>query len=245
MPDRASGFCYLNDAVLAILALRRHGLRVAYVDIDAHHGDGVQAAFYRSADVLTVSTHERGDRLFPGTGGVEEIGEGPGRGYAVNLPLNPYTDDAVYLDAFDAVVPPVLRAFRPDVVVAQLGIDGHRTDPLTHLALSVDGFAEAVRRIVGLAPRLVALGGGGYDLANVARAWTAAWALMNEVALPPVLPPEFVAEAAPYLGARRTLGDAPVVLPVEAVRPAREFAERQVAQLHRLVFPLLGARVPG
>jgi acetoin utilization protein AcuC len=244
MPDRASGFCYLNDAVLAILALRRHRLRVAYVDIDAHHGDGVQAAFYRSADVLTVSTHERGDRLFPGTGSVEELGEGPGRGYAVNLPLNPYTDDAVYLDAFDAVVPPVLRAFRPDVVVAQLGIDGHRTDPLTHLALSIDGFAEAVRRIVGLAPRLVALGGGGYDLANVARAWTAAWALMNEIALPAALPPAFVAEAAPYLGARRTLGDVPVVLPVETVRPAREFAERQVAELHRRVFPLLGARAP-
>jgi acetoin utilization protein AcuC len=244
MPDRASGFCYMNDPVLAILALRRHGLRVAYVDIDAHHGDGVQAAFYRSADVLTISTHERGDRLFPGTGGVEEMGEGPGRGHAVNLPLNPYTDDAVYLDAFDAVVPPILRAFGPDVVVAQLGIDGHRTDPLTHLALSVDGFAEAVRRIVGLAPRLVALGGGGYDLANVARAWTAAWALMNEVTLPAALPPAFVAEAAPYLGARRTLGDPPVVLPVEAVRPAREFAERQVAHLHRVVFPLLGARVP-
>jgi acetoin utilization protein AcuC len=245
MPDRASGFCYLNDAVLAILALRRHGLRVAYVDIDAHHGDGVQAAFYRSADVLTISTHERGDRLFPGTGSVEEIGEGEGRGFAVNLPLNPYTDDAVYLDAFEAVVPPVIRAFRPDVVVAQLGIDGHRTDPLTHLALSVDGFAEAVRRILALAPRLVALGGGGYDLANVARAWTAAWALMNEIDLPPALPPTFVTEAAPYLGARRTLGDAPVVLPVEAVRPAREFAERQIAQLHRLVFPLLGARTSG
>jgi acetoin utilization protein AcuC len=245
MPDRASGFCYLNDAVLAILALRRHGLRVAYVDIDAHHGDGVQAAFYRSADVLTVSTHERGDRLFPGTGAVEEIGEGPGRGYAVNLPLNPYTDDQVYLDAFDAVVPPILRAFRPDVVVAQLGIDGHRTDPLTHLALSVDGFAEAVRRIIGLAPRLVALGGGGYDLANVARAWTAAWALMNDVTLPPDLPPAFIVDAAPYLGECRSLWDPPQVLPLETVRPAREFAERQVAQLHRLVFPLLGAHVPG
>src|SRR5262249_16819465 len=98
MPDRAPGFCYLNDAGLPLPALRRQGLRVAYVDIDAHHGDGVQAAFYRSADVLTISTHERGDRLFPGTGAVEEIGEGPGRGYAVNLPLNPYTDDAVYLD---------------------------------------------------------------------------------------------------------------------------------------------------
>jgi len=243
MPDRASGFCYLNDAVLAIMALRRHGLRVAYVDIDAHHGDGVQAAFYRSPDVLTISTHERGDRLFPGTGAVEEIGEGAGRGYAVNLPLNPYTDDAVYLDAFDAVVPPLLRAFGPDVVVAQLGIDGHRTDPLTHLALSVDGFAGAVRRIVALAPRLVALGGGGYDLSNVARAWTVAWALMNGVTLPSTLPPAFVVDAAPHLGGRRTLWDDPPVLPLDAVRPAREFAERQVTQLHRLVFPLLGARV--
>lgn len=240
MPDRASGFCYLNDAVLAILALRRHGLRVAYVDIDAHHGDGVQAAFYRSADVLTISTHERGDRLFPGTGAVEELGEGAGRGYAVNLPLNPYTDDTVYLDAFDAVVPPVLRAFGADVVVAQLGIDGHRTDPLTHLALSVEGFAAAVERIVGLAPRLVALGGGGYDLANVARAWTAAWALMNGVTLPPALPPAFVAEAAPHLGPRRALWDGMAPLPLEAVRPAREFAERQVQKLRELVFPLLG-----
>ena len=242
MPDRASGFCYLNDAVLAILALRRHGLRVAYVDIDAHHGDGVQAAFYRSADVLTISAHERGDRLFPGTGAVEEIGEGAGRGYAVNLPLNPYTDDAIFLEAFDAVVPPVLRAFGADVVVAQLGIDSHRTDPLTHLALSVDGFAEAVRRILALAPRLVALGGGGYDLSNVARAWTAAWALMNGVTLPAELPPAFVVDAAPYLRGRRTLWDEAVILPLDATRPAREFAERQVAQLERLVFPILGAR---
>jgi acetoin utilization protein AcuC len=245
MPARAAGFCYLNDAVLAILALRRHGLRVAYVDVDAHHGDGVQAAFYRSADVLTVSIHERGDRLFPGTGAVEELGEGPGRGFAVNLPLNPYTDDGVYLDAFDAVVPAVLRAFGPDVVVAQLGIDSHRTDPLTHLALSVDGFGEVVRRIVALSPRLVALGGGGYDLANVARAWTLAWALMNDVTLGRELPEDFVARAGRHLGDRRTLGDPPAVLPVEVVRAAREYAERQVALLRRLVFPLLGVRAAG
>ncbi|MBI4247496.1 MAG: acetoin utilization protein AcuC, partial [Candidatus Rokubacteria bacterium] len=96
MPDHASGFCYVNDAVLAILALRARGLRVAYVDIDAHHGDGVQAAFYGDADVLTISTHERGDRLFPGTGFVEEIGEGAGRGYSVNLPLDVLTDSPVY-----------------------------------------------------------------------------------------------------------------------------------------------------
>src|SRR6266508_4063702 len=122
MPDRASGFCYVNDAVLAILALRQRGLRVAYIDIDAHHGDGVQFAFYADPNVLTVSTHERGDRLFPGTGFVEEIGEGEGVGYSVNLPLDLLTDSAVYLPAFEAVVPPLVEKFRPDVIVAQLGI---------------------------------------------------------------------------------------------------------------------------
>src|SRR5207249_8893245 len=174
MPDRASGFCYVNDAVLAILHLRARGLRVAYVDIDAHHGDGVQNAFYADRNVLTISTHERGDRLFPGTGFVEEIGEGRGRGYAVNLSLNPYTDDGVYLDAFDQLLPPVAQAFGPDVVVAQLAIDSHRTDPLTHLALTADGFAATVRRILDPAPRLVAPASGGYALANAARASTAA-----------------------------------------------------------------------
>ena len=240
MPDRASGFCYLNDAVLAIQALRAHGLRVCYVDIDAHHGDGVQYAFYESPDVLTISTHERGDRLFPGTGFVEEMGVGAGRGYAVNLPLHPHTDDQVYLEAFDAVVPPLVRAFRPEVVVAQLGIDSHRTDPLTHLALSVEGFAEAVRRIVRLAPRLVALGGGGYDLANVARAWTAAWALMNVVELPERLPAAFVSAAAPYLRGRATLWDRLEPLPDDVVRTAREYARQQVAELERRVFPIHG-----
>ncbi len=241
MPDRASGFCYLNDAVLAIQALRAHGLRVCYVDIDAHHGDGVQHAFYDSAEVLTISTHERGDRLFPGTGFVQEIGAGAGRGYAVNLPLEAHTDDEVYLEAFDAVVPPLVRAFRPDVLVVQLGIDSHRTDPLAHLALSVDGFAEAVRRLVALNPRLVALGGGGYDLGNVARAWTIAWAVMNDVALPPRLPQAFVAAAGAYLRGRTGLWDSLAPLPAAAVRLAREFAEAQTAALRRSVFPILGA----
>jgi acetoin utilization protein AcuC len=240
LPDRASGFCYLNDAVLAILALRDRGLRVCYIDIDAHHGDGVQAAFYDRADVLTISLHERGDRLFPGTGFAEEIGEGAGRGYAVNLPLEPYTDDAVYLEAFEAVVPPIVQAFRPDVVVAQLGIDSHRTDPLTHLALSVQGFAEIVRRIVALSPRLCALGGGGYDLANVARAWTLAWGLMNQAAVPDELPPGFLALAAAHLAGRRTFSDRLPPLPAHATQAARSFAQAQVTTIRRLSFPLLG-----
>ena len=152
MPDRASGFCYVNDAVLAIMRLRERGWRVAYVDIDAHHGDGVQFAFYRDPNVLTVSTHERGDRLFPGTGFVTEMGDGEGRGFSVNLPLQPFTDDAVYAEAFEAVVPPIVAAFKPDALVLQLGIDSHRTDPLTHLALTIQGFTAAVRRLLPLRP---------------------------------------------------------------------------------------------
>jgi acetoin utilization protein AcuC len=237
MPDRASGFCYVNDAVLAILHLRARGLRVAYIDIDAHHGDGVQAAFYGDPNVLTISTHERGDRLFPGTGFVEELGEGEGRGYSVNVPLDMLTDPAVYLPAFEAVVPPLVRAFKPDAIVAQLGIDSHRTDPLTHLALDVQGFARAVARIVQLAPRLVALGGGGYDIGNVARAWAAAWAVMNDVALPAELPPAWVEHARRFRVRATSLWDPPAVLDEARRRLVQEYADRQVEAIRRLIFP--------
>jgi acetoin utilization protein AcuC len=237
MPDRASGFCYVNDAVLAVLHLRDRGLRVAYVDIDAHHGDGVQFAFYDDPRVLTISIHERGERLFPGTGFVEETGIGEGVGYAVNVPLEVYSDDPVYGSAFEAVVPPILRAFRPDVVVAQLGIDSHRTDPLTHLALDVQGFARAARRIVELAPRLVALGGGGYDLPNVARAWTVAWAAMNSVELADSLPADFAADARRFGFRSLELWDPPSDVPEEIRRRAQDYADRQVDALRRHVFP--------
>ncbi len=240
MPDRASGFCYVNDAVLAILSLRERGFRVCYVDIDAHHGDGVQFAFYRDPNVLTISTHERGDRLFPGTGFVEEHGEGPGHGYSVNLSLEPYTDDEVYHEAFEAVIPPLIQVFEPDVVVAQLGIDSHHTDPLTHLSLSVQGFAHSVQRIVELSPRLVALGGGGYDLSNVARAWAAAWAVMNGVELSPELPPAFGEDIRRFRFRSPSLWDPPVELPPEARRRAREFARRQVEAIRRSLFPIHG-----
>jgi len=240
MPDRASGFCYVNDAVLAILHLRAQGLRVAYVDIDAHHGDGVQGAFYRDPHVLTISTHERGDRLFPGTGFVEEMGEGDGRGYSVNLPLDMLTDSSIYLPAFEAVVPPLIKVFHPDVIVAQLGIDSHRTDPLTHLALDVQGFARAVERIVGLAPRLVALGGGGYDIGNVARAWTAAWAAMNEVELPPELPAAYLEHARWFRVKAASLWDPPTVLEEPRRRLVQEYADRQVDAIQRLIFPRHG-----
>ena len=238
MPERASGFCYVNDAVLAIMELRRRDWKVAYVDIDAHHGDGVQFAFYADPRVLTISSHERGDRLFPGTGFVEEMGEGEGLGYSVNLPLQPYTDDAVYEPAFEAVVPPLLRAFEPDVVVLQLGIDSHRTDPLTHLAWTVQGFAKIVARLLELSPRVVALGGGGYDLQNVARAWTAAWAILNGVELSAELPASFAEEARRYQFEVRTLWDPPEPLPEHRRFRAEEYVQRQVDAIRRLIFPI-------
>jgi acetoin utilization protein AcuC len=237
MPRRASGFCYVNDAVLAILRLREHGLRVAYVDIDAHHGDGVQHAFYADPNVLTISLHERGERLFPGTGFVRERGEGDGEGFSVNLPLEAYTDAAVYLPAFEAVVPPLLERFRPDVVVAQLGVDAHRTDPLTHLALDVQNFTRAVARIVAAAPRLVALGGGGYDVRNVARAWTAAWAVMNDVELEPTLPEAFAEDVRRFRFTSRRLWDDEAALPEEIARAVRDYADRRVDEVQRLIFP--------
>jgi acetoin utilization protein AcuC len=240
MPGRASGFCYVNDAVLAVMKLRARGWRVAYVDIDAHHGDGVQFAFYRDPGVLTLSTHERGDRLFPGTGFVAEVGEADGVGFSVNLPLQPFTDDDVYRPAFDAVIPPILRAFRPDALVLQLGIDSHRTDPLTHLNLTVQGFTGVVRTLLGFAPRVVALGGGGYDLVNVARAWTAAWAVMNEIELPEALPPASHAEMRALGLETMSLRDAPLQLPEDTRRWAEEYARRQVSAIQEKIFPLHG-----
>ncbi|PYN72305.1 MAG: acetoin utilization protein AcuC [Candidatus Rokuibacteriota bacterium] len=238
MPARASGFCYVNDAVLAILRLRSRGMRVLYIDIDAHHGDGVQHAFYGDPNVLTISTHERGDYLFPGTGFVEETGSGAGAGYAVNLPLEPFTDTSVYQPAFEQIVPPLFSAFRPDAVVAQLGIDSHRTDPLTHLALDVQGFAQAVKRITELSPKLVCLGGGGYDLPNVARAWTAAWAVLNGVELPSALPASFAADVRRYEFATDSMWDPPDPLPEHRHVRAQDYAQRQVDAIRRTIFPL-------
>ena len=237
MPDRASGFCYVNDAVLAIMKLRERGWRVAYVDIDAHHGDGVQFAFYRDPNVLTISPHERGDRLFPGTGFVAEMGEGEGVGFSINLPLQPLTDDAVYEPAFEAVVPPLLGAFKPDVLVLQLGIDSHRTDPLTHLSLTVQGFTRVVKRLLQLVPRVVALGGGGYDLPNVARAWTGAWAAMNDVALVDALPRESQGEMTRLGLEQLSMCDPSAELPEDTRRWTEEYARRQVALIQENIFP--------
>lgn len=192
MPSRASGFCYINDIVIAIMSLLKKGKRVAYIDIDAHHGDGVQEAFYKTDRVLTISMHETGKALFPGTGFESEIGEGAGEGYSVNVPMPPFSDDELFVYAFDEVVPPFIKEFKPDIVVTQLGVDSFCSDPLSHLNYTNTGFCEVVKKIKELSPKWVALGGGGYDSANVAKAWTLTWALLNEVEIPDEIPDDFL-----------------------------------------------------
>ncbi|HYS15725.1 MAG TPA: acetoin utilization protein AcuC, partial [Candidatus Binatia bacterium] len=165
-------------------------------------------------------------------------GSGAGVGYSVNLPLEPFTDSSIYLPAFEQVVPPLFGAFRPDVVVAQLGIDSHRTDPLTHLALDVQGFSRAVSRIAELSPKLVCLGGGGYDLPNVARAWTSAWAVLNGVELPASLPVSFAADTRRYGFLTDSLWDPAEPLPDHRRLRAQEYAQRQVDAVRRTIFPV-------
>jgi acetoin utilization protein AcuC len=179
MADHASGFCVYNDPAIAIAWLLRQGAeRIAYVDIDVHHGDGVQAAFYDDPRVLTISLHEHPATLFPGTGRPSECGGPDAEGSAVNVALPPGTGDAGWLRAFHAIVPPLLRAFRPEILVSQHGCDTHRLDPLAHLELSVDGQRAAHAAIHALAHetaggRWLFTGGGGYELVRVVpRTWT-------------------------------------------------------------------------
>lgn len=179
MPARASGFCIYNDAGVAIRWLLEQGAeRVAYVDVDVHHGDGVEHIFYDDPRVLTISLHETGQMLFPGTGFPKHNG-GPGaEGSAVNVALPPGTGDAGWLRAFHAVVPAILREFSPDILVTQHGCDGHREDPLADLALTVDGQRASYLALHELAHEVsdgkwLALGGGGYAIVDVVpRAWT-------------------------------------------------------------------------
>lgn len=184
----ASGFCVFGDGAAAIHRLLAEDLRVAYVDIDAHHGDGVQAAFYDDDRVLTISFHESGLYLYPGTGFTHEIGQGAGHGFSVNVPLLPYTDDDTFLWIFDQIVPPLVERFAPDVIVSQLGVDAHWRDPLTHLALTTHGLEALFQRIKALSTRWLAVGGGGYDPTVVPRAWTLAWGVMTGQTFPNELP---------------------------------------------------------
>ncbi len=190
--SRASGFCVFNDPAIACAILRERFERVAYVDIDLHHGDGVQALFFDNPTVMTCSIHETGKRLYPGTGFVEERGA---EDTSVNAPLEPFTTGDVWLWAFENGIMPRLRAFQPQAIVLQMGTDPHFLDPLGHLQVAAQEWLEAVKDVMELGLPIVALGGGGYELSCVPRMWASAVMTLSGLeyddAIPQSIPKEW------------------------------------------------------
>jgi acetoin utilization protein AcuC len=194
MPTRASGFCVYDDPALAIARARRDGLRVLYVDLDVHHGDGVQAIHWADPGVMTVSIHETGLALFPGTGFPDELGAGAAIGTKVNVPLDPGTGERGWLAAIELLLPALAEAFQPEVVVSQHGADAHAFDPLAHLRVTTTAMGAAARLVDGLAHRWargrwLATGGGGYDVYRVVpRAWAQVWLAASHRVAPEEIP---------------------------------------------------------
>jgi acetoin utilization protein AcuC len=248
MPNRASGFCIYDDPAAAIDWLLRNGAeRVAYVDVDTHHGDGVQEFFYDDPRVLTISLHESGRYLFPGTGFPDEVGSGDARGTSLNIPLPPATSGATWLEAFEAVVPPALDAFDADVLVTQLGCDTHVTDPLAHLALTTDDYASIARRLHQLAHehtagKWVAMGGGGYQIVNVVpRAWTIYFAELTGQELPHEVPWEWLnlCEERSFQRPTDTFLEGPVRMSADRLETIRREVTATVEELKTHAFDLL------
>ncbi|WP_027499531.1 acetoin utilization protein AcuC [Rhodococcus sp. UNC363MFTsu5.1] len=265
MSDWASGFCVYNDAAIAISWLLDNGFdRIAYIDVDAHHGDGVQHAFLGDPRVLTVSIHQHPATLWPNTGWSSEVGSGAAEGATINLPVLPGTVDSVWLRGFHAVVPAAMAAFKPQIVISQCGVDSHREDPLADLSLTVDGQRAAFLAMRQLADRYaegrwLAVGGGGYGLVRVVpRAWTHLIAAALDRDIDPTfeVPQSWrdrVAAMAPSVELPATMGDGgeasylswdgPGGTPetgVESMDRALVRVDSAIAATRRAAFPLLG-----
>jgi acetoin utilization protein AcuC len=244
MPERASGFCVYDDPALAIAWLLRNGAeRIAYVDVDVHHGDGPQFVFYQEPRVLTISLHQTGRTLFPGTGFVDELGTGEARGTKVNVPLPPYTGDEEWFRAFESIVPPLVRKWEPDVLVTQLGCDTHYTDPLAQFGLTTTTYRRTAEALHALAHeaaqgKWMATGGGGYQWARVVpRAWTIYFAEMSMVKLPDEIPRSWIEAAEREAGS-----EVPSTLSEPAVPggASPDAVAAVIEQVERAVFPLHG-----
>ena len=177
-PECAAGFCYINDVVLACMVLAEEEKRVLYLDVDVHHSDGVQNAFYDRSDVMTISFHESPKTLFPGTGFKDEIGTGRGKGYCVNVPLPTGTYDEAYMKAFKTLAIPLIEAYNPDVIVFELGADALAGDPLAHLCLTNNVYADISNLLMRFDKPILMTGGGGYNIDNTVRAWALAWSVL-------------------------------------------------------------------
>ncbi|ONI79357.1 acetoin utilization protein AcuC [Actinosynnema sp. ALI-1.44] len=252
MHDHAAGFCVYNDCAVAISWLLDNGAdRVAYIDVDVHHGDGTQAAFYNDPRVLTISLHQSPMTLFPGTGRVTELGGPDAQGTSVNIPLPPFTRDPAWQRAFHAVVPSLLQEFRPDVLVTQCGVDTHEEDPLAELNLSVDGHRETYRTLRSLADRYaggkwLSMGGGGYQLLRVVpRSWTHLLATVLDRDIDPAtpLPREWVNDVqrrAPNATLPATMGDGADVEYKPWDGATTEPVDAVIRDVRQAVFPLHG-----
>ncbi len=253
MPGRASGFCIYNDVAVGIRWLLDHGAtKIVYIDVDAHHGDGVQAMFYHDPRVLTISLHESPQTLFPGTGYSTENGAKGAEGSAVNVPLPPGTSDAGWLRAFHAVVPAIVREFGPEIIVSQHGCDSHMDDPLTNLMLSVDGQRASYLAVRDLADEVtggkwIATGGGGYAVIDVVpRAWAHLLSIVSGRELDPQVatPEHWRAEVERLRGqpapARMTDGRRAAFRPWEEGYDPASWLDRSINATRTEVFPLLG-----
>jgi len=194
-PGRASGFCIFNDPAVSIAYLKKKYAvdKVLYLDVDAHHGDGVMYGFYSDAGVLDIDFHEDGRYLFPGTGFTEEIGEGKASGIKINIPLPPFTGDEPYMELFREIVPAAVRKYKPQVLLLQCGADSHANDLLAHLQLTTKTYCEVAKIVHELAhevahSRLVVFGGGGYNISNVARTWTSVASVLVDYVPPKAVP---------------------------------------------------------
>jgi acetoin utilization protein AcuC len=191
--NMAAGFCLYNDLALSIKEMTNHGWHVAYLDLDVHHGDGVQEIFYSDENVMTISLHETGEFLFPGTGWIHELGKGMGKSLKLNLPLQPFTEGDSFMSVIEKAVVPALSWFRPDAIVVQAGADPHYSDPLADLMLTTQDFERIYRRVLELADKyakgnILITFGGGYSITATTRIWTIIYHIVNGLEIPETIP---------------------------------------------------------
>ena len=246
--SRAGGFCYYNDVVIAIKILKEKypNKKILYLDTDVHHGNGTQEAFYVDPNVLTIDLHELSMGFYPGTGKISEMGAGEGKGYNVNIPLPPLTDDVEYWRAFEDLVVPIWLAYKPDFVFWEAGADAYHEDPLADMLLTYDTYhrlSMTIRQLTHLGTKkLVVVGGGGYHPVAAAKIWTIVLSNLADIALPPVLPAEWIELCREY-GYEVTRGgwtDRPMRMEYEEYPKVRKAVDDTIREVKEKIFPTFG-----
>jgi acetoin utilization protein AcuC len=236
----AGGFCYINDVVLACKELSNAGKKVFCLDLDVHHGNGTQEAFMSDPSVFTVSMHESGETLFPWGGFETEIGEGPGKGFNVNVPFPVHTDDETYCAVFKEIVPPLIAAYLPDALVLEIGMDVLSVDPLAHFKMTNNALADILPLLTQFQLPMLVLGGGGYNAESTARGWALAWCVLCGLETESDMS---IGMGGVFLGSsewKAGLRDMRVYTQGEEKRQINDRMERVIGYIKRNVFPVHG-----